>query len=203
MSVLDEIVKAYDVRGTVPDQLNAEVARALGVAFARYAGADGDRSSAATCARPGPALVAAFTDGVLQPGRRRRRHRPGVVRPGVLRRRPPRPARRDVHGLAQPGRVQRRQVLPRGRPAGRRRRARRDQGRRQHRARRARPAPTPPAPARAASATCCPAFVDHVLSFVDRRRAAPAAGRRRHRQRHGRPRRAGRVRAPARRSSSR
>ena len=39
MSVLDEIVKAYDIRGTVPDQLNAEVARALGVAFARYAGA--------------------------------------------------------------------------------------------------------------------------------------------------------------------
>ena len=40
MSVLDEIVKAYDIRGTVPDQLNAEVAHALGVAFARFAAAD-------------------------------------------------------------------------------------------------------------------------------------------------------------------
>ena len=31
-SVLDRIVKAYDVRGTTPDQLNADVAHALGVA---------------------------------------------------------------------------------------------------------------------------------------------------------------------------
>ncbi len=30
MSDLGAIVKAYDVRGTVPDQLNEEVARALG-----------------------------------------------------------------------------------------------------------------------------------------------------------------------------
>ena len=34
MSVLDQIVKAYDIRGTVPDQLNADVAHALGVGFA-------------------------------------------------------------------------------------------------------------------------------------------------------------------------
>ena len=33
MSDLSAIVKAYDVRGTVPDQLNEEVARALGAAF--------------------------------------------------------------------------------------------------------------------------------------------------------------------------
>ena len=37
--VLDAIVKAYDVRGTVPDQLNADVAHALGVGFARFANA--------------------------------------------------------------------------------------------------------------------------------------------------------------------
>ena len=29
MSVLDDIVKAYDIRGTVPDQFSDEVARAL------------------------------------------------------------------------------------------------------------------------------------------------------------------------------
>jgi phosphomannomutase len=40
MSVLDEIVKAYDIRGTVPDQLRADVAHALGVGFARFASSD-------------------------------------------------------------------------------------------------------------------------------------------------------------------
>ena len=34
MSDLSNIVKAYDVRGTVPDQLNVEVAHALGVSLA-------------------------------------------------------------------------------------------------------------------------------------------------------------------------
>jgi phosphomannomutase len=67
MSVLDEIVKAYDIRGTVPDQFDTEVARAFGVAFASH-------TTAATVLvardmRPsGPALVAAFTDGVLSQG---------------------------------------------------------------------------------------------------------------------------------------
>src|SRR4051812_4604225 len=67
MSVLDEIVKAYDVRGTVPDQLDAAVARALGVAFARYAAAP--ELLVGRDMRPsGPALVAAFTDGVRSQG---------------------------------------------------------------------------------------------------------------------------------------
>ena len=34
--VLDDIVKAYDVRGTTPDQMNDEVAFALGVSFADF-----------------------------------------------------------------------------------------------------------------------------------------------------------------------
>jgi phosphomannomutase len=38
--MLDTIVKAYDVRGTVPDQLNGAVAHALGVGFAAFTGAD-------------------------------------------------------------------------------------------------------------------------------------------------------------------
>jgi phosphomannomutase len=67
MSVLDEIVKAYDVRGTVPDQLDEAVAGALGVAFARYAGAA--ELLVARDMRPtGPALVEAFTDGVRSQG---------------------------------------------------------------------------------------------------------------------------------------
>ncbi|MDP8992923.1 MAG: phosphomannomutase/phosphoglucomutase [Actinomycetota bacterium] len=36
MGTLDDIFKAYDVRGTVPDQLDAELARKVGAAFARY-----------------------------------------------------------------------------------------------------------------------------------------------------------------------
>ena len=66
MSVLDEIVKAYDIRGTVPDQLNAEIAHALGVAFAPSVvptGARGPRHA------PDPAeLVDAFSRGVMEQG---------------------------------------------------------------------------------------------------------------------------------------
>ncbi len=76
MSVLDEIVKAYDIRGTVPDQLDAEVARAFGVAFATHTGASkglgGAQENAIVVGRDmrpsGPELVAAFTDGALAQG---------------------------------------------------------------------------------------------------------------------------------------
>ena len=37
---LDGIVKAYDIRGTVPDQFDAEISHALGVAFATFCGSD-------------------------------------------------------------------------------------------------------------------------------------------------------------------
>src|SRR5437899_5094085 len=38
MPSLDSIFKAYDIRGTVPDQLDAETCRHIGAAFARFAG---------------------------------------------------------------------------------------------------------------------------------------------------------------------
>ena len=67
MPVLDAIVKAYDIRGTVPDQWNAEVARAFGVAFARFTGAP--VVLVARDMRPsGPELAGAFTDGLLSQG---------------------------------------------------------------------------------------------------------------------------------------
>ena len=67
MSALDQIVKAYDIRGTVPDQLDPAIARALGVAFARYA--SGSEILVARDMRPsGVGLVAAFTDGVRSQG---------------------------------------------------------------------------------------------------------------------------------------
>lgn len=65
--VLDQIVKAYDIRGTVPDQLNPEVAHALGVAFARFCGAR--RVLVGRDMRPsGPELVEAFSRGVMEQG---------------------------------------------------------------------------------------------------------------------------------------
>ncbi|MEI8238863.1 MAG: phosphomannomutase/phosphoglucomutase, partial [Actinomycetota bacterium] len=65
--VLDDIVKAYDVRGTFPDQLNSDIAYALGVGFARFCGCS--RVLVARDMRPsGPELVEAFSRGVLEQG---------------------------------------------------------------------------------------------------------------------------------------
>lgn len=70
MSVLDQIVKAYDIRGTVHDQLNADVAHALGVGFASFISTHGaTRAVVARDMRPsGPGLVEAFTRGVTEHG---------------------------------------------------------------------------------------------------------------------------------------
>ena len=66
-SVLDQIVKAYDVRGTTPDQMNDEVAFALGVAFADYV-----QAPMVLVARDmrttGESLAAAFADGANSRG---------------------------------------------------------------------------------------------------------------------------------------
>lgn len=70
MSVLDQIVKAYDIRGTVPDEINDEVAHALGVGFAVFVVAAGaDQVVIARDMRPsGPRLVEAFTRGLIEHG---------------------------------------------------------------------------------------------------------------------------------------
>ena len=67
MSPLDVIVKAYDIRGTVPDQLDATIAHAFGVGFARFVTAD--RIVIAQDMRPsGDDLVHAFARGVMEQG---------------------------------------------------------------------------------------------------------------------------------------
>jgi phosphomannomutase len=67
MADLDTIFKAYDIRGTVPDQLDASTARAIGAAFARFAKAD--RILVARDMRPsGVDLTKAFVDGVIGQG---------------------------------------------------------------------------------------------------------------------------------------
>jgi phosphomannomutase len=67
VSALAGIFKAYDIRGTVPDQLDASITRSLGVAFARFARAD--RILVGRDMRPsGVELTAAFAEGVTASG---------------------------------------------------------------------------------------------------------------------------------------
>jgi phosphomannomutase len=62
-----DIFKAYDIRGTYPDQLNEEVARAVGSAFGTFANAP--RIIVARDMRPsGVALVEAFANGARSVG---------------------------------------------------------------------------------------------------------------------------------------
>jgi phosphomannomutase len=64
---LSAIVKAYDVRGTVPDQLDEPVARALGAAFAQFAGSP-SLVIARDMRESGVALSRAFAEGVTAQG---------------------------------------------------------------------------------------------------------------------------------------
>jgi len=66
-SVLDAIVKAYDVRGTTPDQMNDEVAFALGIAFADFVQAP-TVLVARDMRTTGESLAAAFANGVISRG---------------------------------------------------------------------------------------------------------------------------------------
>ena len=64
---LDAIVKAYDIRGTVPDQLDAEMCRTFGAAFAKFAG--GSEIVIGRDMRPdGVEFSTAFADGVMSQG---------------------------------------------------------------------------------------------------------------------------------------
>ena len=66
---LSSIVKAYDVRGVVPDQLDERVAEAIGAAFAKVVGAAGGAVVVGRDMRPSsPSLVAAFAAGVTSQG---------------------------------------------------------------------------------------------------------------------------------------
>ncbi len=64
---MDQVFKAYDVRGTVPDQLDAAMCRAIGRAMARFV--DAPRILVARDMREsGVELSAAFSDGVRAEG---------------------------------------------------------------------------------------------------------------------------------------
>src|SRR5580658_4913529 len=64
---MDQVFKAYDVRGTVPDQLDADMCRAIGRAMARFAAAP-EVLVARDMRQSGIELSAAFADGVRSEG---------------------------------------------------------------------------------------------------------------------------------------
>jgi phosphomannomutase len=64
---MDQVFKAYDVRGTVPDQLDADMCRAIGRAMARFAGAP-EILVARDMRASGVELSGAFSDGVRAEG---------------------------------------------------------------------------------------------------------------------------------------
>ncbi len=118
MRNLDAIIKAYDVRGTYPDQLDEELAHEVGGAFVRVVGAaarDGGPGAVVIAhdMRPsGPSLVASFAEGVREQGC-------DVVLIGLastdglyFASGSARAARRHVHREPQPGPVQRHQAVP-------------------------------------------------------------------------------------------
>jgi phosphomannomutase len=67
---LSSIVKAYDVRGVVPDQLDSSVVRAIGVAFARIVAAEGATKvvTAHDMRESSIPLSRAFAEGVISQG---------------------------------------------------------------------------------------------------------------------------------------
>jgi phosphomannomutase len=73
-ALLDRLIKAYDVRGVVPDDLSPEIARLVGAAFVHVVGASTVEGGPGTVVvghdmRPsGPELVAAFAEGVTSQG---------------------------------------------------------------------------------------------------------------------------------------
>ena len=192
--------KAYDLRGRIPTELNADVAYRVARGYAQFlkpkrvcVGRDIRLSSAelASSADPRP-------HGVR---RRRGRHRP-VRHRGQSTTRPSRSARRRHHGHGepQPARLQRHEVRARGLAA--------DHGR--HRACRTsaaspRRARSPPA---ARAGRCQPRrhrperYIEHLLSYVDRRTLKPLKIVVQRRQRRRRPRSSTRSSRTCRSSSS-
>lgn len=71
---LSHIIKAYDIRGTYPDQINEDLAHAVGVAFVQVLGISGSVGGPGAVVvghdvRPsGPDLVASFAEGVREMG---------------------------------------------------------------------------------------------------------------------------------------
>ncbi len=72
MRDLSDIVKAYDIRGVVGEQLDADLVRRVGAAFARLVAGEGTEASSIVVGHDmrdsSPALAAAFAEGVTAQG---------------------------------------------------------------------------------------------------------------------------------------
>ena len=71
MAAVDDVFKAYDIRGVVPDQLDAELARAVGSAFVAVADVRGGNGAVVVghdMRDTSPPLVEAFATGVTAAG---------------------------------------------------------------------------------------------------------------------------------------
>ena len=201
MSDLGAIVKAYDVRGTVPDQLNEDVARALGAAFVQMLrgwrrGRRHRSSSRTTCATPRPAWPP-------RSPRARAARAPTSSRPGL--------GSTDLLYFASgqldlPGAMFTASHNPAQYNGIKMCRARGQADRPGHRAGRdpgpgagaSWTAPSSSVRRRAPSrdtVTCSPSTPSYLRSLVDLSDDPAADGRGRRRQRHGRVHRAGRARA--------
>ena len=64
---LSGLIKAYDVRGVVPDQLDESIARAIGAAFVDVVGAE-RIVTAHDMRETGPGLARAFAEGAMHQG---------------------------------------------------------------------------------------------------------------------------------------
>jgi phosphomannomutase len=64
---LDRVFKAYDVRGVVPDDLDEDLARGIGAAFAEFSGAP-SIAIGRDCRLSSPALAQALADGMTARG---------------------------------------------------------------------------------------------------------------------------------------
>ena len=155
MSLLDQIVKAYDIRGTVPDQLDADICPRLRRRLRPLRRRP--RILVGRDMRPsGVELVAAFAEGADVPGRRRRSTsvwcRPtsctsppgGFDAPGAMFTASHNPAQYNGVKLCLSG----------ARPGGRRHRTGRHQGHGRRRARRRRGPPRRPRRAASPTQTC-------------------------------------------------
>ena len=199
------IVKAYDVRGVFPDQLDERVARDVGAAFVRVvarSAADRRSSSATTCARASPARRAPSPTGATGQGADVVAGRPGLDRRCCTspsgrwtcpaRCSPRATTRRSTTASSCAAPAPRRSARTPGWPTIRelveRGRARPYDGAARH----GRP-----------SATCSPTTPPTCTAWSTCPAIRPLKRRRRRRQRHGRPHRPGRPGRPAARRSSR
>ena len=111
---VNRVIKAYDVRGLVGEEIDETFVAEVGAAFARLVAADSSQVVIGYDMRESsPGLAAGLRDRCHRPGPRRGADRVGLHRPVVFRVGISRLPGGDVHCQPQSGRLQRHQAVPR------------------------------------------------------------------------------------------